>query len=125
MQKTFVKVKPFEPKTTLDIGHFYQPSAQLSCDLIIAEPLDEQHLAILICDVMGHGIRSALVTGILRSFYDEHKALIIDPAAFATRLNKQYNALLGDLESTLFTTLNCGMLNHKTGEMRLTTAGHH
>lgn len=125
VQKTFVKVKPVESETSLDIGHFYQPSAQLSGDLIIAEPIDEQHLAILICDVMGHGIRSALVTGILRSFYDEHKALIVDPAAFVTRLNKQYNALLSDLDSTLFTTLSCGVLNHRTGEMKLTSAGHH
>lgn len=125
LQKTFVKVKVVEGEHLLDIGYHYQPSAKLSGDLIIAEQLDEVSWTILICDVMGHGIRSALVTGILRSFYDEHKNLLREPAIFVTRLNRHYNKLLLGLDTTLFTTLTCGTLNLNSGEMRLTCAGHH
>jgi sigma-B regulation protein RsbU (phosphoserine phosphatase) len=125
VQKVFVKVKRPAPEQALDIGYHYQPSAKLSGDLIIAEPIDDDRWAILICDVMGHGIRSALVTGILRGFYDEHKSSMSDPAAFVTRLNQHYISLLKGLDTTLFTTLTCGILNLSNGEMTMTCAGHH
>ncbi|WP_269525274.1 SpoIIE family protein phosphatase [Coraliomargarita parva] len=125
VQKTFVKVKADDSGELLDLGYHYQPSTKLSGDLIIAEPIDDTRWAILICDVMGHGIRSALVTGILRSFYDEHKERMSDPAAFVTELNQHYKALLQGLDTALFTTLTCGVLNLLSGEMTLCSAGHH
>lgn len=125
VQKVFVKLKLPAPEQALDIGYHYQPSEKLSGDLIIAEPIDDDRWAILICDVMGHGIRSALVTGILRGFYDEHKSGMSDPAAFVTRLNLHYNSLLKGLDTILFTTLTCGILNLSNGEMTMTCAGHH
>lgn len=60
MQKVFVKVAKPESGAGFDIGYHYQPSEKLSGDLIIAEPIDSENWALLICDVMGHGIRSAL-----------------------------------------------------------------
>lgn len=125
VQKVFVKVAKPDPEAGFTIGYHYQPSEKLSGDLIIAEPIDAENWAILICDVMGHGIRSALVTGILRGFYDEHKATVADPASFVRRLNAHYNALLKGLDVTLFTTLTCGIFNSSTGELTMTTAGHH
>lgn len=125
VQKAFLKVKQSEGGSELDVGYYFQPSEKLSGDLIVTEPLDDECWSILICDVMGHGIRSALVTGILRGFYDEHRARLHDPADFVTRLNKHYISLLQTLEAPLFTTLTCGTLNHKTGETKLTCAGHH
>lgn len=125
VQKVFVKVALPSPEERFDIGYHYQPSEKLGGDLIIAEPIDSEHWALLICDVMGHGIRSALVTGILRGFYDEHKATVLDPASFVRRLNTHYNALLRGLDVTLFTTLTCGVLNSSTGKLTLATAGHH
>jgi sigma-B regulation protein RsbU (phosphoserine phosphatase) len=125
VQKVFVKVKEPDPMQALDVGYHYQPSEKLSGDLIISEPIDADHWAILICDVMGHGIRSALVTGILRGFYDEHKSSMSDPAAFVTRLNQHYVSVLKGLDTTLFTTLTCGILNLSSGEMTMVCAGHH
>lgn len=125
VQKVFVKVTKPEPESGFDIGYHYEPSEKLSGDLIIAEPIDAENWALLICDVMGHGIRSALVTGILRGFYDEHKFAMSDPAAFVRRLNVHYNALLRGLDVTLFTTLTCGIFNPATGRLTMATAGHH
>lgn len=125
VQKTFLKVQQPEASDALDLGFHYQPSEKLSGDLIISEPIDRNTWAILICDVMGHGIRSALVTGILRSYYDEHKDRLSDPATFTKHLNQHYITLLKGLETTLFTTLTCGTLDLASGEMTLTCAGHH
>ncbi|NBB79253.1 MAG: SpoIIE family protein phosphatase [Verrucomicrobia bacterium] len=125
VQKVFVKVNKPGNGAGFDIGYHYQPSEKLSGDLIIAEPIDPDNWALLICDVMGHGIRSALVTGILRGFYDEHKAAVVDPASFVRRLNAHYNSLLKGLDVTLFTTLTCGIFNPSSGKLTMTTAGHH
>lgn len=125
VQKVFVKVAKSDAGSSFDIGYHYQPSEKLSGDLIIAEPIDAENWGLLICDVMGHGIRSALVTAILRGFYDEHKAAVVEPASFVRRLNAHYNSLLKGLDVTLFTTLSCGVFNPSTGKLTLATAGHH
>lgn len=125
VQKAFVNVKKPSAHEPLDIGYKYVPSAKLSGDLIVSEPLDEHRWSILICDVMGHGIRSALITGIIRGFYDEQKHASPKPEDLVTKLNQYYSSVLGGMNRLLFTTLSYGILDKRNGELTITCAGHH
>jgi sigma-B regulation protein RsbU (phosphoserine phosphatase) len=44
----------------LRVDTFYQPAHRIGGDFGLVTPFDEQHLNLLVCDVSGHGISSAL-----------------------------------------------------------------
>lgn len=125
VQKVFVRVDEPSARKYFDLGYRYEPSEKLSGDLIVCEPLDDARWAILVCDVMGHGIRSALVTGIIRGFYNEEKSKDPQPTRFVTELNTHYISVLRDLDTLLFTTLTYGILDTEKRAFTATSAGHH
>jgi len=125
VQKVFVRVDDMSAGSFFDLGYRYEPSEKLSGDLIVCEPLDASRWAVLICDVMGHGIRSALVTGIVRGFYSEEKDKDPSPSRFVTDLNAHYISVLRGLDTLLFTTLTYGILDTEKATFTATSAGHH
>jgi len=61
-----------------------------------------------VCDVMGHGVRSALVTAMMRALVEELRALAADPGQLLTRLNRaKYFGGAGDADYFLNEGFNC------------------
>ena len=76
----------------------------------------------LVADVMGHGIASALYTMQLRSLWEEYRALLGSPSAFLSTLNECLCVLSkGDDH---FATAVHLVANASTGEMSYALAGH-
>jgi PAS domain S-box-containing protein len=50
----------------LGFCHWYQPAEQVGGDFFCVLPLSETEAGVFICDVLGHGLRAALVTAIVR-----------------------------------------------------------
>jgi serine phosphatase RsbU (regulator of sigma subunit) len=73
------------------------PSAYLSGDFIDAFAIDDRHWGFYLADVAGHGVSSALVTVLLRTFVQRHVAehvrtgagLVLSPARLLDRLNEE------------------------------------
>ncbi len=57
-----------------------------------------------ICDVTGHGIRSALVTAMVRALTEELKPLARDPGEFLRKLNFDLYSILKNTGTPMLTT---------------------
>jgi sigma-B regulation protein RsbU (phosphoserine phosphatase) len=79
---------------------------------------------LLVCDVMGHGVRSALVTALVRAFTDELRAEALDPGALLTRLNQDLMGVLRRNGRLLFVTAAYVVIDTAAGVLRYGQAGH-
>jgi len=99
---------------------YYQPAEQVGGDYFDYIPLPDGRVAIVVADVVGHGIAAALLMAKLSaearfSLYSEP-----DPGAAITRLNEK----LSRLNIQRFVTLICAVLCPKTHKLTIVNAGH-
>jgi len=74
--------------------------------------------------VAGHGVRSSLVTAMIRALLEELKPLAHDPGQFFTKLNRDLHAILKHAGTPMLTTGFYLVADWKTGVIRYTNAGH-
>ncbi len=84
--------------------HGSQPSGQVAGAVFNILALSETQAGLFLCDVMGHGVRSALVTAMVRGLVEELRPMALDPGQLLTRLNSDLRAILQQTGSPLFTT---------------------
>ncbi len=111
-------------KSAIQFVHRYLPASTLGGDFFDIWPVSDTEAGILICDVMGHGIRAALVTSILRGMLDKYRVVAHDPAELLNQINQALLANLKSVSATVFATACCGVLDVATGRLRLANAGH-
>ena len=104
--------------------HRYQPSGTVGGDFFSVHALSDMEAAVFICDVAGHGVRSALVTAMIRALVEELRPLAHDPGLFMTKLNSDLFAILKHTGSPVLTTAFYLVANATTGNMRCANAGH-
>ncbi len=104
--------------------HRYLPTGTVGGDFFTVTALSDSEVSVFICDVAGHGVRSALVTAMIRALLEELKPLAGDPGQFLTKLNGDLHAILRHAGSPLLTTAFYLVANWQTGTMRYTNAGH-
>jgi serine phosphatase RsbU (regulator of sigma subunit) len=88
--------------------------------LVLDQPANDTLLVVL-GDVMGHGVASALVMAGVRSVLRDRAEATGEMAALLGRLN---NALSADLEGSRFMTMYLARLDARAGTMRWASAGH-
>ncbi len=108
----------------LSFGSRYVPISGLAGDFFEIIPLRQDCAGILICDVMGHGVRSALVVAMLRGLLEKQRSLANDPGAFLHGLNDGLVAILDRAGTTMFATAFYGVIDLETGTFRYACAGH-
>ena len=111
-------------QNALQFAHRYLPASTLGGDFFDIWPISDTEAGVLICDVMGHGIRAALVTSILRGMLDKYRAVSHDPSELLNQINQALLDNLKSVSATVFATACCGMLDATTGRLRLANAGH-
>ena len=111
-------------QSTLRFAHRYLPTSTLSGDFFEIVRVANGMAGLLICDVMGHGMRAALVTSILRGLLDQYRAVAHDPGELLHQINQALLSNLKSLSSTVFATACYGVLDPATGQLRLANAGH-
>lgn len=87
---------PFE-NDDLKIDVSYCPSSNLSGDLYYWYQLDENRYAIILLDMMGHGISSSLICMYISSVLRETINNIVEPVAVMTELNRYMSILHNEL----------------------------
>lgn len=73
--------------TSLRFAHCYRPAAALSGDFFSILSLSSNRAGVLICDVMGHGVRAALIGSLLRGFLDQFLSIANEPGRFLSSVN--------------------------------------
>ncbi len=104
--------------------HRYLPTGAVGGDFFTISALSEAEAGVFICDVAGHGVRSALVTAMIRALVEELKPAAADPGKFLTKLNCDLYAILKHTGSPMLTTAFYLVADWKTGVMRYANAGH-
>ena len=104
--------------------HRYLPTGTVGGDFFTVSALSDEEASVFICDVAGHGVRSSLVTAMIRALLEELKPLAHDPGQFFTKLNRDLHAILKHAGTPMLTTGFYLVANWKTGIVRYTNAGH-
>ena len=73
----------------MDFHHIFTPSEGVAGDWFDAFPVGNSGVGAIVCDVMGHGIRAALIASMLRGLIEQLSHLADNPAAFLSSLNHQ------------------------------------
>jgi sigma-B regulation protein RsbU (phosphoserine phosphatase) len=108
----------------LTFCHRYHPTGQVGGDFFNVVPLAENKAGLFICDVMGHGVRSALVTAMVRALVEELRTIALDPGALLTRINHDLRAILQQTGTPLFTTAFYLVADLEKREIHFANAGH-
>lgn len=100
--------------------HFYQPAQQIGGDYFDYIPLPDQRIAIVVADVVGHGVSAAMLMAKLSA-----------ETRFALASNQSVNRAISSLNTRMsglgvekFITFLCLVLDPKTGVIEIVNAGH-
>lgn len=105
-------------------SYLYNPSHHLGGDFFYLIPIDSEKVGILVCDVMGHGIKASLVTMLIRGLMSEIPNILNHPSKVLQHLNETLVSLAEDEEFPRFVTAVYMTVDLKTGEANLANAGH-
>src|SRR5215468_12653155 len=72
--------------TKLRFCHRYLPATLMGGDFFHIARLSDDAAAVCVCDVMGHGVRAALITAMMRAMIESHSADATDPGQLLTQL---------------------------------------
>ncbi len=109
---------------TLRLAHHYRPAGGVSGDFLDVLVLSECSVGLFVCDVMGHGVRSALITAMVRAMLEEMRPVASDPAALLTRMNADLTRLLRRTGDMIFVTAAYVVADVGEGQLRYALAGH-
>ncbi len=120
---TFPRKAPPE-ESVLRFYSKYLPTTALGGDFFHILPISDFRAGIFICDVMGHGVRAALVTAIQRALVEELTEFADDPGEFLTRMNTSLLSILRRTRSPMFASAFYLTVDVEQGSLRYANAGH-
>ena len=83
----------------------------MSGDFFHVARLSDDTAGVCICDVMGHGVRAALITAMLRALIETHSVDAADPGRFLTELNNEFTRILKQTGTLVFATVLYCVIN--------------
>jgi phosphoserine phosphatase RsbU/P len=108
----------------LKFSHRYRPASIVGGDFFFIGRISDSCAGIFICDVMGHGVRSALITSMLRALIEALGPRAAEPDFLLTELNRELASILRQTDTTLFVTAVYCTIDAATGQVRTANAGH-
>lgn len=108
----------------LSFGSRYLPISGLAGDFMEVISLGENRYGIFICDVMGHGIRAALIVSVLRGLIVTQNAEDSKPAQFLAAMNHGLTSILQRANVTMFATAFYGIIDLEALTIEYSCAGH-
>ena len=113
-----------ETGLTLRFCHRYESAGVVSGDFFHVLKISDSAVGIFICDVMGHGVRSAFVTAMLRALVEEMRSLGDNPAELLARVNQELMCILKPMDGPLYATAFYLVVDVARREIRFARAGH-
>jgi sigma-B regulation protein RsbU (phosphoserine phosphatase) len=113
-----------DSESAFQFTHRYLPTGSVGGDFFTISALSDSQVGVFLCDVAGHGVRSALVTAMIRALVEELKPLAVNPGEFLSKLNSDLCAILRNTGTPLLTTAFYLAADWQTRVMRYANAGH-
>jgi len=104
--------------------HRYLPAAAVGGDFFDIFAITDTTAGVFICDVMGHGMRAALVTAIMRGLLEELMPVAADAGKFLTEINRSLQTILKRTREPFLATAFYAVADVASGEVRFSNAGH-
>jgi serine phosphatase RsbU (regulator of sigma subunit) len=108
----------------LEFHHRYLPAGKVSGDFFHVRRISDHLVGIFICDVMGHGVRSAMITSMLRALVEELQSEADEPGELLERLNDDLFAMLHQSDETMYASGIYMVVDTMSLEFRWASAGH-
>lgn len=121
--------KSFLPRTVpeydqVQIEVLYKPSSFIGGDFYDFLQIDPQHLGILICDVKGHGVASAMITATIKFQLYDLKRQYLYPELLLEQLNDRLERFFSSTANDYFVTAVYGVLDLEQFTFCYSNAGH-
>lgn len=104
--------------------HAYLPSTGVAGDCFEVIPVGDSGVGMLICDVMGHGVRAALIASMLRGIMEQTSNLADTPALMLSSINRQLYRIFSKANITMFVSACYVYLDLDKKRLTLSGAGH-
>src|SRR5215469_3867399 len=106
----------------VSVDSFYHPAHSIGGDFGLVNSQDEEHVSLLVCDVSGHGIGSALVAN---RIYSEATSHLRNGTPFTDMFERLNRLMIEDIPgSGIFVTLAAVRINAQKRHMDFAGAGH-
>ena len=111
-------------ESLLKFNHFYRPSTTLGGEFFYILPVSDRQVGLFACDVMGHGMRAALITAIMRSMVEELKPVADNPGIFLSHMNREFMTILRDAQEFMFVSASYAFFDLELNRLAFSDAGH-
>ncbi|MEA3207303.1 MAG: phosphoserine phosphatase RsbU/P [Chthoniobacter sp.] len=108
----------------LRFAHVYLPTTEVSGDFFHVLPLNERCAGVFICDVMGHGVRSALVTAMVRVLVQDACPHEPNAAVLLARVNRGLMEIIPHDAGMMFVTAAYAIFDVERRTVQFASAGH-
>ncbi len=115
--------KPRE-ESHLEFFSFFSPMGAVSGDFFDIIPLSDTRVGLFICDVMGHDVRAALVTAMMRALVEDLSATTVEPGELLTQINREVAGVFMQTGSTMYATAFYLIADVARAEFRYANAAH-
>jgi sigma-B regulation protein RsbU (phosphoserine phosphatase) len=111
-------------ESALKFFSFFLPSGTVSGDFFDVVALSETSVGVFICDVMGHDVRAALVTAMIRALVEDLSTGASDPGHLLAQINRDLLSVFQQAGTTMFATAFYMVADVATGELSYASAAH-
>jgi serine phosphatase RsbU (regulator of sigma subunit) len=110
--------------SSLKFSHRYISAQAVGGDFFDIFAITDSAAGVFVCDVMGHGMRAALITAIMRGLIEELMPVAADAGKFLTEINRSLRAILRRTREPFLATAFYAVADASAGELRFANAGH-
>ncbi|MDD5033150.1 MAG: SpoIIE family protein phosphatase [Methylococcaceae bacterium] len=112
-------------QSVLRFHHIYRPYGIVGGDFFHVKRVSDRAAGIFIADVMGHGVRPALITAMLRAMLEEFEGGFLDPAGLIGHFNRELTRILKQAgDGVIFSTALYLLADAANRRLRYASAGH-
>ncbi|MDO8542772.1 MAG: SpoIIE family protein phosphatase [Opitutaceae bacterium] len=111
-------------RSALQFAHRYLPTTTLGGDFFDFIQLSDTQCGVLVCDVMGHGVRAGLLTALVRGVVEEMGKRASDPAHVLSEINRSLMPIVEQTGQPVFTTAFFAVIDVATHKLAYGNAGH-
>jgi phosphoserine phosphatase RsbU/P len=110
--------------SALEFFSVYLPNGAVSGDFYDVVELSDTTVGVFICDVMGHDVRAALITAMMRSLVQDLSHAATDPGQLLAQINRALAGVFKLSGATMFATALYLIVDVEKGELRYASAAH-
>lgn len=108
----------------LRFAYRYVPAASLGGDFFDVIQLSDTECGVLVCDVMGHGVRAGLLTALIRGVVEEFAPRAAQPAQVLAAISHSLLPIIRQTGRPVFATAFYGVIDTAAATLTYANAGH-